>query len=241
MEEAERQVRQWLEQVVIGLNLCPFAAAPYRNGLVRISVSHASTEATLLAHLHSELMLIDESPATTVDTTLLVIVGLLTDFDAYNDFLAEVNNLLRTGGWEGKYQVASFHPRYRFRGTRDDDACTGLIAPWPILHILRGGVSTGLSGYSEPAEHRSRILDDAVGESGGETRLLHRLSETPSSIRHAVAACARVPAPVTSPLRQHPRQHKPIPPQKSRSPSALPQHAPGAFPEIQRHQRGFAG
>ena len=33
--------RRWLEKAVIGLNLCPFAKAPYAKGLVRISVSHA--------------------------------------------------------------------------------------------------------------------------------------------------------------------------------------------------------
>ena len=33
--------RRWLEKAVIGLNLCPFAKAPYAKGLVRISVSQA--------------------------------------------------------------------------------------------------------------------------------------------------------------------------------------------------------
>jgi len=138
MESVEQQVRQWLEQVVIGLNLCPFAGTPYRNGQIRISVSQAATEEMLLADLASELLLIDGTPATAVETTLLVVAGMLTDFDAYNEFLAEVDALLRQGRWEGKYQVASFHPRYRFRGTKDDDE--GNLtnrSPWPILHIIR--------------------------------------------------------------------------------------------------------
>lgn len=152
MEAVERDVRQWLEQVVIGLNLCPFAAAPYRNGLVRITVSPATTDAELLAELQRELVLIDATPAASIETTLVVVVGMLADFDAYNEFLAEVDTLLRTGGWEGRYQVATFHPRYRFHGTRDDDA--GNLtnrSPWPILHILREtSLDKALADYEEP-------------------------------------------------------------------------------------------
>ena len=152
METVVQQVRQWLEQVVIGLNLCPFAGAPFRNGQVRISVSQATDEETLLAHLQSELVLIDEAPAATVETTLLIITGMLVDFDAYNEFLNEVDALLRQGGWEGKYQVASFHPQYRFHGTKADDPSNLTNrSPWPILHIIReASIDKALSDYPEP-------------------------------------------------------------------------------------------
>ena len=151
MESVEHQVRQWLEQVVIGLTLCPFAATPYRDGRIRISVSQAATEKMLLACLESELVLIDGTPATAIETTLLVVAGMLTDFDAYNQFLAEVDALLRQGRWEGKYQVASFHPRYRFRGTKED-AVGNLTnrSPWPILHIIReASIDRARSDYPE--------------------------------------------------------------------------------------------
>ncbi|MBS0265756.1 MAG: DUF1415 domain-containing protein [Planctomycetes bacterium] len=152
METVEHQVRQWLERVVIGMNLCPFAGKPYRNGQIRISVSQAATEDALLAHLQSELELIDKTPATTVETTLLVITEILVEFDAYNEFLTEVDTLLRRGGWEGTYQVASFHPQYRFFGTKADDA--GNLtnrSPWPILHIIREeSIDRALSDYPEP-------------------------------------------------------------------------------------------
>jgi hypothetical protein len=152
MEAVERQVRQWLEQVVIGMNLCPFAGIPFRNGQVRITVSQAVAEETLLAHLQSELSLLDETPATTIETTLLVIPGMLADFDTYNQFLDEVDALLRQRGWEGTYQVASFHPRYRFLGTNEDDA--GNLtnrSPWPILHIIReASIDRALADYPEP-------------------------------------------------------------------------------------------
>ncbi len=43
-----QQVGQWLNDVVIGLNLCPFAAKPQRNKQIKIFVSEASQEEALL-------------------------------------------------------------------------------------------------------------------------------------------------------------------------------------------------
>lgn len=148
----EHQVRQWLEDVVIGLNLCPFAGVPYRNGRIRIAVSQARTEASLLTHLRSELELMDEKPASELETTLLVLSDVLADFDDYNQFLDDADGLLRESGWEGEYQIASFHPHYQFHGTFPDD--TGNLtnrSPWPILHIIREeSIDAALANFPNP-------------------------------------------------------------------------------------------
>lgn len=148
----EQQIRRWLEEVVIGLNLCPFAGVPYREGRVRIFVSPAETEELLREHLRNELELIDSKPASEVETTLVVIADMLADFDAYNQFLDEADAVLRNGGWEGEYQIASFHPDYRFHGTAADDA--GNLtnrSPWPILHIIReASIDAALADFPDP-------------------------------------------------------------------------------------------
>ena len=174
MNPVEQQVRQWLEQVVIGLNLCPFAGTPYRNGLVRFVVSPATTEESLLAELQSELVLIDETPETTIETTLLIVTGLLADFGAYNDFLADVEDLLRDGDWEGEFQVASFHPQYCFQGTKAGDA--GNLtnrAPWPILHIIReASIDAVLADYPQPESIPIRNIQKMKSLSPDERREL---------------------------------------------------------------------
>ena len=41
-------------------------------------------------------------------------------------------------GLEGVIQVASFHPRYRFAGSDEDDSTNATNrSPWPTLHLLR--------------------------------------------------------------------------------------------------------
>ncbi|RPI90312.1 MAG: DUF1415 domain-containing protein [Planctomycetaceae bacterium] len=149
--EIAGQVDQWLEQVVIGLNLCPFAGVPYRDGRIRITVSHAASEPELLHDLEQELTRLAGSPPAEIETTLLVVADLLADFDDYNQFLDEVDALLERTGWEGTFQVASFHPQYQFAGTQPEDP--GNLtnrAPWPILHLLReDSVEQALADYPE--------------------------------------------------------------------------------------------
>jgi hypothetical protein len=172
IDAVEQQVRQWLEQVVIGLNLCPFAGAPYRNGQVRISVSQATTDEMLLADLQRELALIDQAPVADLETTVLVVARMLADFDVYNEFLAPAEALLKQAGWVGKYQIASFHPHYRFRGMRDDDA--GNLtnrSPWPILHILREfSIDRALADYPDPEAIPERNIDKMQSLTPQQTR-----------------------------------------------------------------------
>ncbi|MGF1872342.1 DUF1415 family protein, partial [Photobacterium indicum] len=44
MSQVEKDVQQWLEDVVIGLNLCPFAAKPNRNKQIKIHVCEDASE-----------------------------------------------------------------------------------------------------------------------------------------------------------------------------------------------------
>ena len=131
-------VETWLDDVVIGLNLCPFAAIPRKNNQVRFTVSQALAEEVLLADLHAELTFMSQIPAVEVETSLLIVPDMLAKFDDYNQFLDLVDELLEAFEWEGIFQIASFHPDYCFAET-DPDSVENLTnrAPYPILHIIR--------------------------------------------------------------------------------------------------------
>lgn len=158
--EIEQRVRRWLEQVVIGLNLCPFAAQPLRENQLRITVSEALDEEALLADLHAELSLMDRTRARDLQTTLLIAPRMLADFDAYNQLLDLVDALLDQFEWTGVYQVASFHPGYRFADTAADDA--GNLtnrAPYPILHLLREeSLDQALEHFPDPEQIPERNI-----------------------------------------------------------------------------------
>jgi len=129
-------VQQWLEEVVIGLNLCPFARRELANGRVRFLVAKAETEEQLLETLQAELELLGHDSS--IETTLLIHPSVLDDFYDFNEFLTYSDNLLEQMELDGVYQIASFHPDYQFAGTGPDDVENYTNrSPFPILHILR--------------------------------------------------------------------------------------------------------
>ena len=137
-EQIIADVEQWLDEVVIGLDLCPFAARPRREKRVRIAVSHATDDEALLNDLQAELERLSDTPAAELETTLLAIPHMLEDFADYNDFLDAVDLWVEQFGWEGDLQVASFHPQYQFADTElDDPGNLTNRSPWPLLHIIR--------------------------------------------------------------------------------------------------------
>ena len=136
VHDAAALVRQWLEAVVIELNLCPFAGRELLNERVRFAVTAAATEDELLNALQAELELLDADK--NIETTLLIHPEVLCDFAAYNQFLDAADALVRYLELEGVYQIASFHPEYQFGGTEPDDVENFTNrAPYPLLHILR--------------------------------------------------------------------------------------------------------
>jgi len=128
--------RKWVEDVVVGYNLCPFAKRELVRNRVRFVVSEAKTEDELLQALHSELQRLEDEPE--IETTLLIHPGVLQDFGPYNEFLDAADGLLAYLDMEGVYQIASFHPDYQFAETEPDAAENYTNrSPFPMLHLLR--------------------------------------------------------------------------------------------------------
>lgn len=130
--------RRWIEEAVIGLNLCPFAKSVYVKNQVRLVVSHARHIDAFLDDLDRELELLRDTPAEQIDTTLLIHPTLFPDFLVFNDFLNVVDEVLEEHELEGIVQVAPFHPAFQFEDTdlHDPDNLTNR-APYPTLHLLR--------------------------------------------------------------------------------------------------------
>jgi uncharacterized protein len=132
------QTKHWLEKAVIGLNLCPFAKSVYVKNQVRLVVSKARHADDLLEELDRELDLLVATPASEIDTTLLIHPTLFEDFLDFNDFLEVAEGVVDEHELEGVVQLASFHPRFQFDGTEPDDIGNYTNrAPFAMLHLLR--------------------------------------------------------------------------------------------------------
>ncbi len=151
-------VRQWVETVVIGLNLCPFAKEELINNRIKFVVTDAATEEQLLVELQTELELLDNDGA--IETTLLIHPKVLLDFYDYNQFLDDADRLLIETGLEGVFQIASFHPDYQFGGTEPGDAENFTNrSPYPLLHLLReASLERAIASYSDPEDIPKRNI-----------------------------------------------------------------------------------
>ena len=163
-------VQHWLEQAVIGLNLCPFAKAVVVHDRLRVRVSDASQPALLLQALQEELRLLVATPVDQVETTLLVAPFICPDFLDFNDLVGDALDLLDQLGLEGELQIADFHPRYQFAGTAEDDP--GNLtnrAPYPILHLLREeSIDRAVASTPDAATiyERNIALLEGMGQTG---------------------------------------------------------------------------
>lgn len=175
--------RAWVEHVVIGLNLCPFAKPVHVRQQIEYRVSTATDEAALSQDLLEAMMALVDIPSTTTDTCLLIHPWVLQDFIHYNDFLDVADSLLEEADLSGILQVASFHPGYRFAGTDADDItnCTNR-SPFPMLHLLREAsldkAAATLLDASEIVERNLTTLRN-TGRSGWEAlqqRVIHSAS-----------------------------------------------------------------
>ncbi len=146
--------RMWLEQAVIGLNLCPFAKAVYVKEQIRYVVSQAQDPGALLDELKRELVFLAQAAPEAVDTTLLIHPQVLTEFLEYNEFLSVADAAIEGFGLEGVLQIASFHPAYQFAGTAADDITNYTNrSPYPMLHLLReASIDRAVAAFPEAEE-----------------------------------------------------------------------------------------
>jgi uncharacterized protein len=130
--------RRWIADMVIGLQLCPFAQRVFVADTIRYVVSEAQDDTALLKDLARELTTLASAPIATVETTLLIHPRVFTDFLDYNDFFDAAEGLVEELGLEGVIQIASFHPDYQFADT-EPGAVENYTnrSPFPMLHLLR--------------------------------------------------------------------------------------------------------
>ncbi|KXF82373.1 DUF1415 domain-containing protein [Enterovibrio coralii] len=164
IQHVEEQTTAWLEKVVIGLNLCPFAAKPQRNKQIKIEVCDATDDQAVMESIITELTLLDNSEVADLETTLVVTPNCFQDFDDYNQFLDVADMLIDQFGWRGTYQIASFHPDYCFADAEpEEDSNLTNRSPYPVFHLIReASIEKALKYYGGDAEAIPDINIDRV-------------------------------------------------------------------------------
>jgi len=151
-ELVTQQTLMWVNSFIVELNVCPFARRELEKNRVKVCVVRSKKIEIALEELMTEVQWLDQHTET--ETTLVVFPTLFRDFHRYLDFIDLAENLLFEKGYEGIYQVATFHPDYCFADAEPDDVSNYTNrSPYPMIHLLReSSVEKAIEFYGETQE-----------------------------------------------------------------------------------------
>jgi uncharacterized protein len=130
------QTKKWITDVVVGCNFCPFAAREVKRESIYYEVLPRATLENVLPAVARVLQQLEEEPG--IETALLILPEGFETFTRYLEMVDLSESLLEQEGYEGVFQLASFHPDYLFAGTTDDDPSNYTNrSPYAMLHFLR--------------------------------------------------------------------------------------------------------
>ena len=132
------KTKEWIEKWVIGLNLCPFAKAPFIQDKIRYVVYENQSTEEFSRILWNELFFLANESAEGIETTFLIHPQLGIEFEDYLDLCEWANGQLEALELSGVIQIAEFHPSYQFAGTnRDDPENYTNRSPYQMMHLLK--------------------------------------------------------------------------------------------------------
>lgn len=149
-EKIIEQTTNWIKSVVIECNFCPFAAKAVLKKSIRYTIKTNVTVDESLISLKDELNYLQTD--TEIETSFIIFENNYSDFKSYLELVQKAEQILTKEGFDGIYQIASFHPYYCFADSDEDDAANYTNRSiYPMLHILREeSITKALSLYPKP-------------------------------------------------------------------------------------------
>ena len=153
------QTEKWIVDVVIGCNLCPFTATVVKQQTIFYQVETTISLDASLASFEKEMKRLDDDQA--IETSFLIFPNAFEKFDDYLYLVSLAEKLLKQKGYEGIYQVASFHPLYLFANSNENDPANYTNRSiYPMLHLLReDSIDKVLAHYKSPESIPERNIN----------------------------------------------------------------------------------
>ena len=160
-EQIIDRTKKWIVDVVIGCNLCPFAANVMKQQSIFYKVEENTETTACLDSFVLEMKRLDGDA--TIETCFIIFPNAFQNFDDYLDLVSLAENRLKRNGYEGVYQVASFHPLYLFADSdQNDPANYTNRSIYPMLQLLREeSIDKALENYKSPESIPARNINFA--------------------------------------------------------------------------------
>lgn len=161
------ETKKWISNIVLGLNLCPFAHQPYGSNLIRYAV--LDPDRAVIEQISEEIKLLISAGVDDIETSLIILEEPI-GFEPYLNLISQVERYIVDQDLEGIVQVASFHPEYQFSDLSSDDVRNYTNrSPYAMIHLLREeSVSLAVQRHGNtdqiPVDNQARLLD--IGAAG---------------------------------------------------------------------------
>ena len=170
--EAIQMCRKWINEHVIRLNLCPFAAKPFVDDSIRYAVTDATTDEDLMAAFWREGQLLLETSEKELATTMLIAPSYkagIEDFYWLYEWLVDTLEADDDPELGNAIQPAFFHPEWTFDGLPAGDAMHfEKRSPLVVINLLRResldrvveeGLAAGRIVNKDIADHNAARLE----------------------------------------------------------------------------------
>jgi uncharacterized protein len=149
-EQIISQTKKWIDDVVIACNFCPFARNAVKQQTIHYQVETSRILKDCLNTFLEEMIRLEND--SNIETTFIIFPNSFQQFDDYLNFVFDAEHLLKLQGHEGVYQLASFHPLYKFADSSENDAADYTNrSVYPMLHLLREeSIEKALLYYNNP-------------------------------------------------------------------------------------------
>lgn len=138
MNKSLSLTKYWLEHIIIGLDLCPFAQVPFMEGRIHVAVCEESDEEGIIKSFTLECERLFIEGASKISTTLIAFPNFTQDFLEFNDLVGDLEYLLEEAGLSSVFQLVVFHPHFYFEGLKTNDLANYVNrSPYPVVHIIR--------------------------------------------------------------------------------------------------------
>lgn len=147
-----QHTKHWLKEIIVGLNFCPFAKKELVNNRILYHVSTQIKLQNALLEIIEKCTFLQNNSK--LETSLIIYPSSFKNFNQYLDLVDYANDLIVDQGFEGVFQLASFHPDYCFADSDFDDAANFTNrSPYPTIHIIReASMEKVLAVYKDPQQ-----------------------------------------------------------------------------------------
>lgn len=157
-------VKFWIEEVIIGLNLCPFARAPYEKGLLNLNVCIFLEEEKRTHYFFDVLERVVMHPDDDFNA-VVAFPRVLDEFHDFYDWVSFLDDLIKRQKLPVEVQLITFHPDFTFDQSQEvihPRAHLVNSSPYPAIHLLKAKAISNVLVDPKDGEKISRMNEEKL-------------------------------------------------------------------------------